>query len=126
MLLKLGPISFQTNGTGYKKLSQTHTHQWDEQKLIGTNPALQYGGYSKTISISGTLLPSHGRGKESDLNTLNQSADKPLLVVSGTGEILGYWCITNITNNRDLMFQDGEARKITYTISLKYYGQNYP
>lgn len=122
MLLKIGIFKFEANGASLKKLAFARSHQWDEIKRAGSNPQLQHTGTSATCTISGTLFPTKGRGSKDSLRQLDTLGTKPQLLVSGIGENLGYWVITNTKENIDLMFKDGTPRKITYSISLKFYG----
>lgn len=123
-LLKIGEFAFMANGVSYNKLSFAHTHKWEEvEKADNSLPSLQYAGHSKTASVSGVILPTEGRGDVTTIEALNKLAGKPQRIVTGSGENLGDWVITQINESFDKVFEDGTPRKITYSLSLKYFGE---
>jgi phage protein U len=124
-LLKIGKFSFMTNGVSYDKLSFAHTHKWEEvKKADASSSSLQYVGHNKTASINGVILPTEGRGDVTTIEALNKLGGKPQKVVTGSGKNLGDWVITQINESFDKVFEDGTPRKITYNLSLKYFGES--
>jgi phage protein U len=47
----------------------------------------------------------------------------PLMLISGNGTAFGRWCITSITETESVFMSDGSPRKITFSLSLKRYGE---
>ena len=47
----------------------------------------------------------------------------PLMLISGNGMAFGRWCITGISETQTVFLKDGTARKITFTLTLKKYGE---
>lgn len=124
MLLKIGSLAFKTNEVSYNKLSFAHKHKWEEiEKTDKSSPSMQYVGSSKTASITGTLLPTEYRGALNVVDILNLLSSSPQLVVTGFGRNLGYWVITQVDESLDRVFKNGLPRKVSYTISLKYFGE---
>ena len=47
----------------------------------------------------------------------------PLMLISGNGTAFGRWCITSINEVQTTFLKDGTARKVSFTLSLKRYGE---
>jgi phage protein U len=46
-------------------------------------------------------------------------------MVTGKGEICGFWAVTEVSDTRSFFMDDGQARKIEFSLKLKYYGRDY-
>lgn len=88
---------------------------------MGKSPRYQYiGPDEEPITLSGTLYPEISGGDVS-LTTLETMAytGRAWPLIEGTGKIYGMYVIDGLTQNRTEFFQDGKARKIDFTLSLK-------
>ena len=47
---------------------------------------------------------------------------RPLLLVSGTGEVLGKWVISGVEETLSLFFADGTPRRSEFRLRLTAYG----
>nr|VFK59876.1 MAG: hypothetical protein BECKTC1821F_GA0114240_103817 [Candidatus Kentron sp. TC] len=57
---------------------------------------------------------------------MRQEASKgdPLLLVAGTGHVLGRWCITNIEESQDTFLKNGVPHKVEFRLQLTRYGED--
>lgn len=121
MMMALGMFIFSLETLAYQELQRQTEWRHGSTSRIGTNPARQFLGRGEdSISMPGILFPALA-GTPLSLDTLRAMADtgKAWPLIEGTGRILGIWVIDNITENKTLFFQDGAARRIEFTISLK-------
>lgn len=70
------------------------------------------------------LYPELAGVKAAHLNHLREMAKtgEPFLLIDGEGYLHGNWIIVSIEENQSVFMRDGKARKISFTISLKNYG----
>ncbi len=125
VMMKLGTFNFETSTACFQELAQKYKYDWSSQKRIGHNPSLQFTGYSKTVSLNGVFYPGVFGKSIEDLIALANTG-KPLLLVSGTGKILDYWVINDISQTKTIFFSNGKARKVTFDCNLSFYGEKYP
>lgn len=123
-MMKLGDFTFTLNTAAYQNYSHSSSYNWPEQARIGNSPVLQFTGTGVTsLSLSGVIFPYFRGGLEQveDMRRLAGSG-KPLLLISGTGTMKGYWCITSVKEKSSEFRASGLPRKIEFTMDLKYYG----
>ena len=98
ILLKLGGVEFTTTGAAWNTLSREVQWRWAEQQRTGKQDLLQYTGKAaRTVRLEGE---AHVRFGDS-LNRVDALFDlgegaTPQLLVSGSGDILGYWVVTRL------------------------------
>ena len=123
VMLALGNFRFSLDTAAYNELQRSTGFTWADQARIGTNPALQFTGKeAETINLKGLIIPEYkgGLGQLKDMRKIGHEG-KPLKLVSGTGEYLGEWVITNITETQNVFGQAGTPRKVEFGIALKRY-----
>lgn len=119
MILGMFPFSLQT--TPYQTSNKANTWRHVKNDRVGKSPRYQYiGPDEEPITLSGTLYPEISGGDVS-LTTLETMAytGRAWPLIEGTGKIYGMYVIDGLTQNRTEFFQDGKARKIDFTLSLK-------
>ena len=119
-LLCLGQFVFALNTAPYQSLQHSQSWRHPSNARVGQRPARQFiGPDDETITLQGLLLPEI-TGGESNLDRLEAMADKgdAWVLVDGTGELLGLWCIEKLDRTKTLFFQDGTPRRIEFTLSL--------
>ncbi|EOC1941028.1 phage tail protein, partial [Escherichia coli] len=99
VMLSFGEFEFSIDSAAYNAMKRTMEWRWDEQQLIGKKDLLQYTGKgARTISLEGMVHAGFRDGVGMDaLDTLVQMVDKnpaPHLLVSGTGDVMGYFVVT--------------------------------
>src|SRR5690606_35194878 len=91
---------------------------------IGRKPAHQFlGAGAEEITLSGEILP-HFAGGYGQIDAMRGLAGrgKPLLLVSGRGDVLGDWVITGIEEEGTEFFADGAPGAIAFTMTIAEYG----
>ena len=121
MMMILGMFPFALQTTPYQTSNQSNTWRHVKNDRVGKSPRYQYiGPDEEPITLSGTLYPEISGGDVS-LTTLETMAytGRAWPLSEGTGKIYGMYVIDGLTQNRTEFFQDGKARKIDFTLSLK-------
>lgn len=126
VMLKLGNFKFGLETAAFDELSQSFSYNWASQAKLNTTPAKQFTGESdRTASFSCTAYPGQ-LGERDFALKLHEAATegKPLLMITATGTITGYWCITGISlsNKR---YRGALPAKQTFDLKLSYYGERY-
>ncbi|WP_372941449.1 phage tail protein [Shewanella sp.] len=96
------------------------------QNRVGSNPAYQYVGQgTQTIKLSGVLYHEITGGVE-QLDELRKMADtgKAWPWIDGSGELKGYYFISDIEKKSTSFFPDGTPRKIEFTVNLTRVDEN--
>lgn len=128
IMLGLGDFRFEIATAAYGKMERTQLMRWAKQDRIGRLPALQFTGPDlETIKLDGVIYPAF-RGGLRQIPRMRAMAatGKPLELVSGTGAVLGLWCILSVGETTEEFTDDGRPRKISFTLQLQQYGDDKP
>ncbi|UAT42124.1 phage tail protein [Escherichia fergusonii] len=126
VMMMLGDFAFSIDTTAYNQLTREATWRWSEQERIGKQDLLQYTGKpGRTVRLEGE---SHaffrkGVGPVNDLFALADQA-KPLQLVSGEGDVLGWWVVTDFTDTTNRFLPGGGHRNKNWTMTLKHYADD--
>ncbi|WP_444946059.1 phage tail protein [Microbulbifer sp. VTAC004] len=126
-MLKLGDFPFALQTAGYDQLRQAWKFNWQNSNRPRGYPQPQFTGQgTRDITLSGTIYPLEF-GKPNQLQEMADTAaqGEPLQLVSGVGEVMGFWAITSIERTDKDPLADGVARCVEFSISLTYYGAKY-
>ncbi len=126
VMLKLGELKFEIATATYATLQRQWRFNWSSKNRLLNTPVWHFSGQGvQSISLEGTTYPGSA-GVLSFFNNITTTAQagKPLLMVSGTGEILGYWLIKEVTQKDSVFAAGGLPRKVKFTLKLNYYGEN--
>ncbi|WP_298034754.1 phage tail protein [uncultured Desulfovibrio sp.] len=121
-------FSFETGSAAYQRYASTRGSRWPEQERLGRTPALQHVGLATAeITLDGVIYPGRMGGLQEDLRKLRGLclSDSPFQMVTGTGQVCGFWAVLDVSDTRTIFLDNGLARKIEFTIKLKYYGTDY-
>ena len=126
VMLSFGEFEFSIDTAAYNAMKRTMEWRWDEQQLIGKNDLLQYTGKgARTITLEGIAHAGFRDGVGMDaLDTLVQMVDDnpaPHLLVSSTGDVMGYFVATAYSDNTTSFLPGGAPKNKTFTLELKYY-----
>ncbi len=141
VLLRLGEFRFSVSTAAFEGLSRTSQYQWVGQSRLWNGQSQQFTGLGEDIiKLEGTVFP-HEEGDIHALNILREMAapkinvpglegmqlifSNPYDLVTGYGEWLGLWVITEISEMQSHHFQDGAPRVQKFGIGLKYYGEDW-
>lgn len=122
MFAILGDIEFTVAG-GISGLEQSGTADWAEHARIQGKPLLEWIGEGlDTCNLTMVLHPILGDPEER-LRALRQAKSKhePLAFVMGSGEYLGAYVITDISNTMRRATAVGQIAAATVQVSLKEY-----
>jgi len=125
MMMILGVYRFCISNATYQTLARATEYRWEEQKRLDNAPALQFVGMgADIIKLEGIIYPQFKGGlRQVTLMRAEAGLGKPLMLISGNGTAFGRWCITEIDETQTFFLKDGSARKITFTMTLKKYGE---
>lgn len=121
MMLALGLFVFELRTLPYQDFQRQLAWRHPENARVGERPSLQYTGpEADTITLSGVLMPELTGGRVT-LEVLTLMADQGLAwpLIEGSGMIYGMYVVTGLSTTKTLFFQDGSARRIEFTLSLK-------
>lgn len=124
--MNLGGFIFSLDKAGYEKLDRSTGYRWPAQPRIQRSVAHQFVGRDEeSVTISGYIHPEF-RGKMYQLDQLRAIAEegKPKMLVSGTGKVLGKYCIVKVDDNFSGVMDDHRARRVDFTVELKKYGDD--
>ncbi|ASX25860.1 phage tail protein [Candidatus Williamhamiltonella defendens] len=121
MMLMLGEYRFRLDTAAYQSKTRSTSYCWGKQARLTTEPAWQYiGPGDDSLSIQGVIFP-HDKGGLGQMDSLRQEAEKgeSLLLLEGSGKVLGRWVIESISENQSIFFKDGTPRRIGFTLQLR-------
>lgn len=121
MMMAYGMFVFSLSTVAYQGLQQQIGWRHPATQRVGQRPARQYLGHDdETITLNGVLLPELSGG-ETSLASLRILGDqgKAWPLIEGTGKLYGLYILENLETTRTLFFNDGAARKIEFSMTLK-------
>ncbi|ENQ8613714.1 phage tail protein [Vibrio fluvialis] len=127
VMLSLGSFKFHIAAAAYNELVKQWEWHWQAQSRVGQSDLLQYTGKgADKLTLNGqvaTLFREVGTRQIEKLADLGNQAT-PLLLVSGLGDVLGYWVMTSLSETDTRFVKGGLPRAQTFTMELKFYGDN--
>lgn len=120
----LGPYPFMLDTAAPQTIARRAEYRWEQQDRIGRKPARQFlGAGSDEITLSGEILPHFAGGYgQIDAMRLLAGRGKPLLLISGRGDVLGDWVITGIEDEGSEFYADGAPGVVSFTMTIAEYG----
>ena len=128
VMLALGWFRFDVSTLAYQKFALSQSWRWQEQARINREPALQFVGRNvDAIDLDGVIYPSFrgGLGQIDAMGALDNTG-RALQLVDGLGRIWGAWVITDLSDTRTVLADNGQPRKMEFRIKLKAYGDDRP
>lgn len=125
--MSLGSFKFSISSAAYSQLVKRWSWNWASLSVIGQYDNLQAVGKSPiSIKLTGEISPLFQNVGTQQVESLAKLGDelKPHLLVSGLGDIMGYWCIVSLSETDSKFLQGGIARLQSFDIEIKYYGNN--
>lgn len=123
IMMQLGSFQFGIQTAAYETLRRSTEYQWAEQKRFGKLDALQYVGPGQDkITLSGTVYPEFNGGTKQleDMRAM-AAQGRPLLMVSGLGDLMGRWVILAVGDTGSIFAQAGVARKQEFELELRLF-----
>ena len=126
VLMKLGSYKFGLSTAAYQTLRRSRQYSWQAQNRLGARPGWQFTGEGETaIELSGVIYSELGGVGQIDAMEAEAATGEPLLLVAGTGELLGYWAVRSVQGTGSYLYRDGVPRKQEFSLSMVYYGDVY-
>ena len=125
-MLGLGDYRFSVDTAAYQELVRTSEYRWQAQERLRNRPAQQYlGPGEESIGLTGILYPAY-RGGLGQLDAIRAEAGQgqPLMLTSGSGDVLGKWCITQVEETRRIFDHDGTPRQVEFRLRIVRYGED--
>jgi hypothetical protein len=126
VMLMLGDFAFSVDTTAYNQLTREASWRWSEQERIGKQDLLQYTGKSgRTVRLEGQAHAFFRKGVDAvnDLYDLANLA-APQQLVSGVGDVLGWWVVTEFTDTTSRFLPGGGHRNKNWTLAIKHYADD--
>jgi hypothetical protein len=126
VMMMLGDFAFSIDSTAYNQLTREASWRWSEQARIGKQDLLQYTGKpGRTVRLEGEAHAFFRKGIDA-VNDLYDLADKaePQQLVSGVGDVLGWWVVTDFTDTTSRFLPGGGHRNKHWTMTLKHYADD--
>ncbi|EGM7553839.1 phage tail protein, partial [Escherichia coli] len=127
VMLMLGDFAFSVDTTAYNQLTREAGWTWSEQARIGQQSLLQYTGKNgRTVRLEGESHAFLGKSGTEAVNTLYDLANKaePQLLVSGEGDVLGWWVVERFSDSTDRFLPGGGHRNKKWSLELKHYADD--
>jgi len=121
MLASLGLFVFELKSAPFTQMQRQSKWKHPSNSRVGNTPAYQFTGKGEeTITLTGSLYPLITGGPVNlDLLRLMADTGKAWILIEGTGRILGLWIIDALDETKSEYFNDGAAKKIDFSLSLK-------
>lgn len=121
MLATLGIFVFQLKTAPFQTLRRSTRWRWQGNDRVGQRAAYQFmGPGDDLVTLSGVLMPEVTGGPVTlDIIRAMADAGQAWPLIGGDGYIYGLWFIESLEETRSELLEDGAARKIEFSISLK-------
>jgi hypothetical protein len=126
IMMALGSYRFQLDTAAYQRLKRTDSYRWPTQDRITKMAAGQFTGLdATTIDLEGVIYPTF-KGGLGQVEAMRGEAEKakPLMLVTGKGDVLGKWSILEITETESVFFANGVAKKRVFALRLQKYAED--
>ena len=140
-LMAWGSCIFSLSTLAYQRLTVQEGWNWAAQPRIGETERLQYAGKkAPTIQFEGEIyaalvndslltsaLESYGLFSSAGVDPVEQlraqaNLGMPFMLVTGTGRVMGYWALTQLSQVMDTFGLNGQQTHQTVSLTLQYYG----
>ena len=126
VMMMLGDFAFSIDSTAYNQLTREASWRWSEQERIGKQDILQYTGKpGRTVRLEGEAHAMFRKGVDAvnDLHDLSDQA-KPQQLVSGEGDVLGWWVVTEFSDSTNKCLPGGGHRNKSWNMTLTHYADD--
>lgn len=121
-MMQIGSVQFTPQGPGYDAFTHRARFEWPAQPRMGRRDALQFTGEGEeTVEIQGVVYADYFGGVDVP-KQLRSLGRRPQMVVSGSGDVHGLWCVIEVSNVHTYSDAKGRPRKVEFTVTLSAYG----
>lgn len=121
LLASLGFFVFTVKTVPFQSLGRSQSWKHPHSATVGGMPPSQFTGVEpETLSIRAELRPEVTGGLYG-ISLLRNMADtgKPYPLITGIGEVLGSYVITDIKEERSHLKHDGKPGAVSFSMELK-------
>lgn len=121
MLAAIGMFVFETDSALFDELARKRSWRHARTERFGARAASQFlGPGDDEVTISGRLVPGLA-GRYSSLQRISEMADtgEAYPLADGTGTIMGSFTIEGLDETHRNLIDNGRARLIDFTLTLK-------
>lgn len=125
-MMTLGSFQFSIDTAAFDDLKRVTTYRWKQQERLGREPANQFIGIGNDkFTINGTIYPAY-RGGLGQINQMREAAalGEEQQLIDGTGNVIGPFVITSITEVQTVFASEGVPLKQEFTMELAQYGED--
>lgn len=124
---------FAVDTAAYQSITRRTEWRWPAQERLWNDPARQFTGKGQDeITLEGVILPAFRGGIEqikamralADIALRDGSGARPLLLVTGYGEVLGEWVITAIEEEQPTIGPSGAPLEQRVRLTLAAYARD--
>jgi phage protein U len=119
-LLALGMFIFEVSSLAYEDLQRRASWRHARSQRVGARDATQFvGPGEETINLGGAVWTEICDGQVS-LDELRDMADagEAYALVTGQGDVVGFYVIEGLDERHSELMADGQARVIDFSLSL--------
>ncbi|MEQ6924950.1 phage tail protein [Pseudomonas mosselii] len=122
---KLQPYYFNLDTAAFDELRRQTSARWAGQERLTRDIAQQAVGQGEDkITLKGVIFTSRGGIKQLDaLRTIVRRL-QPVSLVTGYGDVLGTWCLTNLDEEQSALLAGGIPRKQGFSLEFVKYGND--
>lgn len=122
---KLQPYYFNLDTAAFDELRRQTSARWAGQERLTRTIAQQAVGQGEDkITLKGVIFTSRGGIKQLDaLRTIVRRL-QPVSLVTGYGDVLGTWCLTNLDEEQGALLAGGIPRKQGFSLEFVSYGND--
>jgi phage protein U len=127
-LFQLGEFQFDLRNGAPQSVDWNDAYRWEQQDRLLREPANQWLGVgAREVTFEGVLFPGFS-GRQTTVQGLRSMAEtgKPFMLTDGRGRVYGRWCIKSLREAKDRFMDNGDARRIGFTMALVRYGEDTP
>lgn len=124
---------FAIDTAAYQSLQRRTEWRWPAQDRLWNDPARQFTGKGQDeITLEGVILPAF-RGGLGQIKALRELADaplrdgsgaRPLMLVTGYGDVLGEWVITGLEEEQPAIGPSGAPLEQRFRLTLAAYARD--
>ena len=125
VLMGLGPFRFSINSAILQRIARRYPFRHVDQELVGRAPGSQFLGpgverVQLPCLIYPVFLPGSGLSQIEAMRKAGVSG-QPLMLVAGTGRVLGNYTIRDVDDSREHLLPGGIAQKVDAVVEIARY-----
>lgn len=122
VMMMLGGFKFSVRTAAAHEVSRRRGFRWAAQERFGNVDALQFTGYNEEVwNFACVVYPDWQGIKSTDEIIEIAPENRPLKLISASGDIIGKFVIVGIEETGSYFKTDGTPRKIEFNLTIRAY-----